>query len=138
MTVSNSSLRLYRRVAFCLGLLAMALQGLGSAAHMGAMAASAAGNTQPITGAFGLMQICTPQGIVTRAPPTDNQAEGGMLLQQPCPLCSATAFSGFLCGAPGEAFAPAFYAPPDVAVLRRMVEVKHLTIRQGLSRAPPV
>ncbi len=136
MTRKSSSLRLYRRIAFCLGLFAMALQALGSTAHMGAMAASAAGNTRPLTGAFGLMQICTPQGIVTRALPADNPARDGML-QQPCPLCSVAAFSALLCNASGAAFAPAFYAPLTVAALRRTVEVKRPAIRQGLSRAPP-
>ncbi len=126
-----------RRTGIWLGLFAMVLQSLAAISHGGVMAAVVAGNLQPLTGVFGLLQICTPRGIVgldprQQAPASPRSAE------KPCPLCSASALNGFT-------FARHVIIPSPLnrqvalnVVPFEILRFSFLSGRKGLSRAPPV
>ncbi|MGQ4871891.1 MAG: hypothetical protein ACP6IT_08645 [Candidatus Thorarchaeota archaeon] len=125
-----------RRTGIWLGLIAMTLQSLAAMSHAGAMAAAVTGYLHPLSGALGLLQICTPLGIVEidprqRVPSKHRQVE------QPCPLCSASALGGFT-------FTPVLKVHVPVDIQTFLIVVPHqisrmgfVSGRKGLSRAPP-
>ena len=86
-----------RRSATALALAAMLFQSLFGVAHLGALAATATGALQTPDDLFGLLQICTPQGLTTirtgpgaPPPPPDSRAEGH------CPVCNSASMAGFV------------------------------------------
>ncbi len=95
------------RFATAVALLAMLFQSLFGVVHLGASAAAAAGAFQTPDGLFGLLQICTPQGLTTirtapdipapRSRQHDTGAEGH------CPVCNSSSVAGFVLASTGFA-----------------------------------
>jgi len=129
--------RLLRRTGTGLALFAMILQSLGEASHAGAMAAAVTGNLNPLTGALGLLQICTPMGIVEIDPRQlvpDNKRSAA----QPCPLCSASALGAFTIARIHQVHVPLNRQISLIVVPRHISGMGFISGRMGLSRAPPV
>ncbi len=125
------------RTGIWLGLFAMVLQSLAATSHGSAMAAAVAGNLQPLTGVFGLLQICTPRGIVgidprQQAPASPRSAE------KPCPLCSASALNGFTFAHPVPVPSPLNLQIALNVVPFQILRFSFFSGRKGLSRAPPL
>ncbi len=128
--------RLLRRVRTGLALFAMILQSLGAASHAGAMAAAMTGNQLPLTGELGLLQICTPTGIV-EIDPHQLVPDNKRTAEQPCPLCSASALGSFTFARVHPLYIPLGRRVSLVATPRQISGMRFLSGRKGLSRAPP-
>jgi hypothetical protein len=94
-----------RRFVTAVALAAMLFQSLFGVAHLGASAAAAAGAFQTPDGLFGLLQICTPQGLTTirTGPgiPAPQSRQHNASAEGHCPVCNSSSVAGFVLASMG-------------------------------------
>lgn len=137
----NVSARGQKRYPVWMALAAMLAQLFFSTAHMAALAATVAGPitlTGTPTGSFGLLEICTADGLLRispeGAPPQNNKHSANPAEQ--CPVCASSAIGAFTDAAGYAVFAD-IAVPPVLAALPPQV-LKAAPCRTALAiRAPP-
>lgn len=118
-----------------LALLAIMLQALLGTAHLGAMAAAGAG-ARGADGLSGILQLCTPAGLVEIDIGTGNKTPQRSLSDN-CSVCSVSAVSDFTASGILHVVAPVVFKTVKQTSPHFNEAISLSSLRNGHSRAPP-
>jgi len=129
------------RAAAWLSICAMVLQVLFGAAHAASMAATAFGAVsldQAPSGSFGLLQICTANGLIEIRPGGENgQPRQENTVKDLCPVCGSASVSPAIAALGADVPAVPF-TPVVIPLIPEQCAVITQPSRQHLIRGPPI